>query len=191
MNDVFAIRADGYDFKELDLTLMDVLRHKPEEISVDDVLEFSKRNTKFSKWWWTPETKFIGGSGSEASIPDISPWIDATLVLSPKAYRFLGEVLSEFGELLPVKVYGETYYIFACNTFGQEDVDSCHFDESPEVVDGLKELSFLSEVAGSLVFKSKVELCLSLFCSVRFKGVVESYGLTGVVFSEKLIEDFS
>ena len=39
-----------------------------------------------------------------------------------------------------------------------------------------------------LVFKSPLEKGVTLFCTDRFKDVVESFGLKGLYFDEVLIE---
>ena len=51
----------------------------------------------------------------------------------------------------------------------------------------LKYLEFKPDATRSLVFKSKSEYCLTLFCSGRFKDIIESFDLRGVIFDANLI----
>lgn len=164
----------------------------PENIPFDDVLDFHLKNTAMKSWWKTPETEFIHLSGNtSAPIPDISKWIDSTLVLSPRAYRLLGELLQPSGELLPVSIGEETYYIFNCFILGKEDEEKSRFEPSEGMQIGLELLEFKDSAAELLIFKSKLESCLSIFCGERFKNTVESFELNGIIFDENLIKEYS
>ncbi len=191
MTQFYAIRNDGVKFQALDLEILDITRHLPNNIELHGVLEFSQKNTAMSAWWKTPETEFINIEGEPTSpIPDISLWIDATLVLSPKAYRMLSEILKVSGEFLPVTVGDETYYIFNCFTLGEEDETKSKFEQHEGVSLGLEYLTFKESAAELLIFKSSLQSCLTLFCGDRFKNAVDSFELTGIIFDKNLIEVF-
>lgn len=188
---LYAIRNDGIHYKQLDLTILDVNRHSPDELELEDVIEFSKRNTKMSSWWKTPETDFISVNGDEsAPIPDISLWVDAALVLSPKAHRMLGDLLQPSGEFLPVSIQGEHYYIFNCLSIGEEDTEKSKFEKHKDIPLGLKCLSFKETAYDLVIFKSHLENCLTVFCGERLKAAVDSFSLTGAKFDANLIEQF-
>ena len=188
MNQVYAIRDDGVKFKELDLEILDVTRIAPDNIDEDDIIEFSIKNTEMKLWWKNPETKFIGEPNSP--IPDISIWIDSSLVLSPRAYRLLGDMLQTSGEFLPVLVGDETYYIYNCLDFGEENKDKCKHEYVDGNKFGLEYLEFENSASELLIYKSKLQSCLTLFCNDKFKDAVESFELTGIVFDTNLIEVF-
>lgn len=192
MSKIFAIRNDGIKFLELDLEILDVTRHKPDNVPLDDVLDFHIRNTKMKSWWKTPETDFLKNEADpEAPIPDISCWIDATLLLSPQAHRLLGDTLQSSGEFLPVIVNNETYYIFNCFVIGEANEDSSKHDFEGDMQLGLNYLEFKDSATENLIFKTPFDSCLTLFCTDRFKEIVESFDLKGVVFDKNLIEVFA
>ena len=116
----YAIRKDLPDYQVLDLDLMDVTRNLPDGVDLDSVYDFSQLNTAMISWWQTPETRYISTSSKKAQIPDISCWIDATLVLSPRAYRLLKDTLSNSGELLPVQVGEEHQQIARTDRVAQD-----------------------------------------------------------------------
>lgn len=190
MTMIYAIRNDGLKFKELDLGKFDILRHKPDNVSLDDVLKFNVRNTEMQSWWKRPETEFISLTNKNAIIPDISLSMSGTLVLSPKAYRLLGELMKDYGELLPVEADGETYHLFNCLAIGEADMEKSKFDYEDEhgTKMGITHLEFPENVKDNLVFKTQAESCITIFCNDRFKDIVESYNLTGIKFDEKLLE---
>ena len=188
MSKVYAIRNDYTKYQDLDLLLHDVTRHAPDEVGFDEINNFSLTNLKMASWWVTPSTSFDTNAGFEdVEIPDISQWDRGTLILSPKAYRLLGDILKtdSDGEFLPVDVEGETFYIFNCFVFGEEkSVKFDHYDGKP--ID-LVELTFTQEATENLLLKSKSQNCVTLFCNDRFKSIVHSFDLKGVNFDDNLL----
>jgi len=192
MSQIYAIHNDYKNHKELDLETMDIARHAPDDIDLDDILGFSLANKPMSSWWVAPETKFLDVEDlPNCDIPDISVWAaGACLILSPKAQRLLGEALQQFGELLPVIIGSETYQIFNCLTLGNEDESKCRFRYENEMKLGLEHLEFDKKAPELLIFKSKLESCLTLFCNDQFRDTVQSFELSGLNFDEDLIEIF-
>lgn len=190
MSKIHAIRDGGLKFKELDLEIRDIRRQRPEDVLLDDVLKFHIRNTAMAAWWKTPETEFISQVDPNAAIPDISPWIYSSLVLSPKAYRYLGELLKDSGEFLPVLADGETYWIFNCFVAIDPNDEKCQYDYEQD--DGVKmeitHLEFQDSASNNLVFKTPAEFCVTLFCNEKFKDIIDSFKLTGIAFDENLIQ---
>lgn len=192
MNKMYAIRNNAANYQELDLQIYDVIASKPANINEDTVLDFSETNYAMVDWWTTLDTEFNPIDNPSEPIPDISKWIDATLVLSPRAHRLLGETLKEFGELLPITVKGEIFYIFNCLTYGKIKEELCKksYYEGEEF--GIKTIVFdETDVQEKLIFKTAYNSCFELYCGDRFKNAVETFGLTGSIFSEKLVEDFN
>ena len=183
----YAIRKDVPDYQVLDLDVLDVTRSLPDGVDLDSVYDFSQLNTAMISWWHTPETRYISTSSKKAQIPDISCWVDATLVLSPRAYRLLKDTLSNSGEFLPVQVGNDVHYIFNCFALGRPDEDKCVFNNEEGMEAGLKHLELDPSASELLVFKVQLENCLTLFCNDRFKQIVESFELRGLLLDAKLI----
>jgi len=192
MSQIYALRNDYNHHKELDLETMDIARHAPDDIDLDDILGFSLAHKPMSSWWVAPETKFLDVDDlPNNGIPDISIWAaGACLILSPKAQRILAEMLQPFGEFLPVIIDNETYQIFNCLTLGEEDESKCKFRHENKMKLGLEHLEFNKKTYELLTFKSKLESCLTLFCNDKFKDAVKVFELTGLIFDENLIEIF-
>lgn len=156
---IYSIERDGYKYKELDLEVSDFIDVFPEDIDYVSAQEFSENNISLASSWELLKTDFSEIEGHENLIPDISTWIDATLLLSPKAKRLLGETLAEYGEFLPIKINDETFEIFNCLTLRE------------------------TKEASDLIFKSADSHCANLYCQQRFKDLVEDLDLQGVVFA--------
>jgi hypothetical protein len=188
MNNVFAIRKDIPKYKVLDLNILDITRGFPDDINLNSIYDFSQLNTSMASWWVTPDTQYVSTSKqAKAIVPDISCWVDATLTLSPRAHRLLKDLLSEYGEFLPVSISVELHYIFNCFSEGEPNKEACVFNDEEGMQARLKYLEFDSGVKNLVVFKTKIESCLTLFCTSRFKEIVESFELNGVIFDENLV----
>lgn len=188
MPNIYAIRNDE-KYQELDLEIDDVLSFSPDQIDMDDVLEFHIRNTAMKSWWKTPVVEFIDLTETDnAQVPDIRHWVDSGLILSPKAYRLLGQSLQPCGEFLPLLVGDETYQLFNCFTVGDADDEKSQFEYYEGQRLGIVKLVFDDEAANNLIWKTPLESCLSLFCSDRLKNIVETYELTGIWFDQNLIQ---
>jgi hypothetical protein len=143
-----------------------------------------------AKWWPTMYAEFKQIEDKPpAAIPDICEWRGASIVLSPKAYKALRTTLNNFGEFLPVICERETYYIFNCLTFGQIDEINSKQDIQDGVFMGTKNVRFNSvDIADKAVFKTKLDRCLTIFCSSKLKDAVTSNNLTGIEFKEDLAD---
>ena len=174
---VYAIQNDDYRYKTVDLEVDDILDFYEDKESDLQIYEFSRNNLSLVEQWQRIQTGWFEIEDGENITPDISTWIDATLFLSPKAYRFLFDMLQPFGEFLPVHMNNEVFFIFNCLTLAQED--------SQKTTD--TEISFSKhEIENKIVFKNKTQFCIDTFCTDIFKNSVEEFELKGLKFSQKL-----
>ncbi|MFC6631839.1 hypothetical protein [Microbulbifer taiwanensis] len=51
MTKIYAIRNDGFGYQSLDLTLLDIARFAPENLNPDQVMDFSRQNSRLAGWW--------------------------------------------------------------------------------------------------------------------------------------------
>jgi hypothetical protein len=163
---IYKIDNDDFRYQELDLFIDDFIDAFPADMSDIAIHDFSRNNLALAPHWPSMVTGFSIIEGRENFIPDIAVWIDATLLLSPKAYRLLGDLLLPFGEFLPIHIDDEIYQIFNCLT----------------VID------LNGDLNATVAFKpSKVsnEIEMAVYCTDRLKEAIQSFGLQGIVF-EKL-----
>lgn len=162
---IYRIENDGFRYQELDLEMGDLIDSFPDNLSTLEIHDFSQHNMALSPYWKPVSTGFSSIEGSENQLPDITYWIGATLVLSPKAYRYLGELLSPYGEFLPVMIGGEAYQIFNCLGIVGEGMP-------------------LAEIKDKAVFKASWESTQKIFCSEQLKEAIHTFDLAGSVFEE-------
>lgn len=190
--ETYLIKNDEYKFQEFDLEIENILDFFPEKYDIIDLYDFSLINISFEKCWGNIETGFTAiDNDPKATIPDISCWIGATLILSPRAYSILNPLIHSYGEFLPVQCYGETFYIFNCLTLGKvnESQSEQRFFEG-EVV-GINKLIFeANDISDKPIFKTTYTNCLDVFCDENIKNTVQQNKLTGVIFNTNLIAEF-
>jgi hypothetical protein len=162
---IFIIDNDDFRYQELDLFIDDFIDAFPADISDIAIHDFSRNNLSLAPYWPSMVTGFSAIEGRENLIPDIAVWIDATLLLSPKAYRLLGDLLLPYGEFLPLHIEDEIYQIFNCLTVADLDIDD----------------------TSRVVFKpseSSNEIDMAVYCTDRLREAVQSFGLQGIVFEK-------
>lgn len=190
MSKVYAVRrASNPYYRELELDVMDVVRYSPDEVSLDEITDFSEHNTSMASWWQPITTNFYDDADDQdKDVPDISPWVGATLVLSPKAYRLLKDTLEKDGEFLPLKINSEKYFLFNCLSLGQDDKQLSEIEYDGDIPLWVNKLVTAPTNEKHAVFKSKLEKGQTLFATERFKNAVKEFRLKGVLFDENLIE---
>lgn len=171
---LYKIVNDGFDFQELDLEIDDLLAYFPESLSTDEAYNFSQSNLSLKDFWPSFQTGFSTIEGEKNLMPDISYWIGATLVISPKAYRFLAELLSPYGELLPFSVSGEIYYIFNC----LHSIPAKPSSDNPDEPDFDEELKLESNE----IIKPEAPFLPRIYCGDRLREAVSAFGLRGINF---------
>lgn len=171
---IYKVENDGFRFQELDLEVYDFQRYFPNEISTLELHQFSENNLSLTKYWPSMSSGFSPIEGGENLLPDVSCWIGATLLLSPKAYRLLGETLKPFGEFLPISIENDVYQIFNCLsacTVTSGDEYQMEFDQA--------------DVKNKVIFKPEKGFDSNLYCLDQLKSAIESFDLQGVVFRDQ------
>ena len=171
---IFAIRRDGYHYQELDLEIDDFIANMPENIDYGTVHDFSIENIALAQYWKPLRTGFSEIKGEKNLIPDVANWIGATLLLSPKANRYLNELLSPFGEFLPVQIENDTFYIFNCLTIADGNLLNGKFSFNEESIEN------------KIIFKTPQQQCIDIYCTEQLKSAIETFELQGVIFDSNL-----
>lgn len=173
---VYFISQTNFDYQELDLEVDDFIDHFPDTISDLDAQRFSYAGVQLADFWPNMEVSLRETEFGNNFLPDIGHWMHAALFLSPLAYRYIGELMKPYGELLPIKIEGECWWIFNCTT-------SAELLES-KATDEVKFNAF--SVEGKLLFKCTDARAQGIYCSNKFKDLVESYGLKGISFESSI-----
>ena len=130
-------------------------------------------------------------------IPDITTWQTNFLVLNQKAYDALKEMLEPLGELLPLVVESDTYYLFNPLVRLPDDVidmekSEYEYHNTEEEPVGFKVLYFNENTIpeDELLFCLQNDFAYNIYCDVRFKNIVSEKGLCGLCFNATLIDPY-
>lgn len=171
---LYKVANSGFDYQELDLEIDDLINYFPEHLTTDEIYSFSQLNLALTGFWPKFKTGFSTIEGEKNLLPDITYWIGATLLLSPRAGRLLGDLLAQYGELLPVRIDGEDYSLFNCLRV-LEGVGDPDIDETPK---------FTLDNAAPDIFKPSAPFLPRIYCTQKMVDTVMAYGLNGVDFIE-------
>lgn len=188
---VYRINNDGWKYQDPSIDLERVIANVPEEIEDSMAFQFPQHNLALATTWSTVPLNFKQIMPDSQGVPDICTWHGACLILSPKAYDAVGQLISPFGEFLPVDYEGVVYQIFNCRTFGRtDDINSKveRFEGVPMEVD---KLAFNAlEVSDKAIFKTQLNHCACCFCGDLFKEAIEKAELCGIRFETDLTHIF-
>ncbi|MCO1336507.1 hypothetical protein MO867_19425 [Microbulbifer sp. OS29] len=153
---------------------------------------YSWDNKALSEIWEDVGGTFVKVNGlKHTERPDITTWNGANLVLSQKAHSALSKDLAPHGEFLPITLDGAPYIIFNCLNAISADKSVSEADIQNDLWMGVKSIGFTEEdVDQNLIFKTKFDRCVTLYCGDRFKSLVEDANLKGINFLEDLVAAF-
>jgi hypothetical protein len=147
----------------------------------------------WAEFWKPVEASFRDDSDKQNIVtpPDITVWFTSNnIALNQKAYDVLGRVLASYGELLPISCEGIAYWLL--HTTQKTGMDFVNLELSKRIVeDGgytdMISLAFKEEkLKDLLIFQTEFSDYRNLYCTEKFKTLVETAGLTGLVFSTDL-----
>jgi hypothetical protein len=150
----------------------------------------------WTEFWQALEVQFHDDSDKKniSSLPDITCWFTDQLVLNEHAYNTLSEVLNPYGEFLPVKYKGTSFWVFHVTKLTSLDVidqtDSARTVEASGHIE-VERMSFISStVKDLLVFKTEYNGFKNVYCSDKLKSILDDADLKGLVFNENLASIF-
>lgn len=169
---------DGYDF-------LDKLGEK---------FELSDFGKPMQQAWQPVKGKFYPKVDA-TTVPDITTWQTDLLLLNQKAYESLKEILEPLGELLPVEVESDTYYLF--NVLARLpdnviDTEKSEYEYYEEEAVGFRILNFVEKniPTDKLLFCVQNNFAYNIYCDERLKNFINEKGLCGLYFNTTLIDPY-
>lgn len=150
-----------------------------EALGEDTDFYMDERPLSYKDQWQPMEIAFSDAfGGSQKPTPDISLNV-GKIFISEKAYDLLKEVISKFGELLPVSYEGKKGFIF-------NGLTTVNTDEKLSINDPMNDRFSIKFSQDSIedisIFKAEIDYD-GYFCNDEFKEIIENNGLTGLNFS--------
>lgn len=174
---IYKIHNDG-GFAEVHPDLKNISIKSPDrQIITSAIREFSSYNGG-----WVNLEGII--EENSKPIPAITRLNGPDLVLAPAAYEYMHEELSEYGEFYDIHLKGESFHLFRClNRIENIDKANSSLNEFDEIVT----LGFLPEdIKGHLIWTTSFDGGEGLYCSKKFKALVNEKSFSGVEFDVDL-----
>ncbi|WP_444920875.1 hypothetical protein ACJJID_19415 [Microbulbifer sp. CnH-101-G] len=189
----FKLLSNHRDFLAFKLPMKDVILRLGKKIPAKSLMHFYKHNLSLKDNWEDLNADFIAADGVNVTseIPDVTTWVNGTLVFSDKAKEAISEHICSLGEFLPVSTPAGNFWIFNCqNQVSAEEMGSHNTEQNDQVLD-LEKISFRKEDIGkNLIFKTQYDGYRSLYCSSDFCKILDDLGIKGIRFSSELSEVF-
>jgi len=169
----------------------------PHEIGAKLGNPFVLRRNPISAWKenWKPLSVEFADESDKKDVtapPDITVWFTDNLVLNQRAYQALQDTLSPYGEFLPVHCEGIEYWVLhitKCADPGAIDEKNSarHIDESSFI--NLERLAFNEDkLSDVLLFRTEYTGYRNIYCTEKFKTLIEGAGLKGLLFTDDLTQ---
>ncbi|MHA2828633.1 hypothetical protein [Vibrio harveyi] len=185
---VFKICDDHENFKTMSSTPDEIAMQLGDFNLFERILRQPTENDSLQDIWKQVDVCFEDVLVSNSQLPDVSVWLRTFLVLSPKAYSALKGSLELAGEFLPIRVDDDSWYIYSCFHFGQEEPDQCVEKIEYGFSAGVEKLVFVeSDINKKVLFKSRLDGASNLFCNQRFVEVFQEHDLRGITFTDELV----
>lgn len=166
------------------------------DISLDEIKAkmgdyFALDTPSWKEVWAPPELTFTDDSDQKTAktLPDITCWFTDELILSDKAYSLIHKQIRNCGEFLPATYDGETYWVLHVTTvIDSNAIDITNSSRTTEE-DGyvqVDSLQFKQSYQYPILFKTEYTDYRNIYCTDKFKQLVESHNLNGLVFSGDL-----
>jgi hypothetical protein len=144
---------------------------------------------------WKPVKGTYVINAYTSTIPDITTWQTDMLALNQKAYDALKDMLETFGELLPIEVNDETYYLFNVVERLPDDaidMDNSEYEYYEEEPVGFRILNLDAKNIPEerMIFCVQNDFAYNLYCDDRFIKLLEEKGLKGLHFNTTLIDPY-
>lgn len=162
------------------------------EYMLGDIFLLNDPTSTWSDFWKPLPGKFTDWSDKKnvLKIPDITVWFTNEIVLNKKGYEDLANSLNNYGEFLPITVEGKPYWVLHVTKFVTEDaINTLHstriIDEAECIT--VEDLAFNEQAISDLfIFRTEFTGYKNIYCTEKFKTLIETAGLRGLLFSTDL-----
>lgn len=184
---MFKICPDYIRYTSLALSIEDVFFKKIYKYPPKQILHFNRYNEPIQEIWQVGSVfgSFmpVDGITRGSEIPDITTWMPGTLVFSDQSRQSL-PYLEKFGEFLPLLTDSGRYWIFNCLHIEYADeARSKRTMEDGEIREVINLTFKIPRQSDLLVFKTDFDNYRNIFCSERFRDIVEHLGYSGIFFN--------
>lgn len=190
MTHYYRIQPEQEHYMEFKLDAFDFLEKLGEKYELSDLGKPIEHD------WQSIQGKFYPRVNAR-EFPDITTWQTNFLILNQKAFDALNETLKPFGELLPLEVDSETFYLFNPLVQLEDDIidmekTEYEYHQTEEEPVGFKVLNFDEKniPEDKLIFCVQNDFAYNLYCDERFKNIVTEKGLCGLVFNTILADPY-
>lgn len=181
---IYRLRFDRFNFMTFDIW--------PDEVEEKLGDMFILDSPEWRQFWKPLNAQFsdMSDAGGVIKIPDITCWFTDNLALNKTAFDALSNILRGYGELLPCQCEGIPYWVL--HVTHKTGLDAVNLTKSERIVEAggyidMQSLVFNEDkLKDVLIFKTEFSNYRNIYCTEKFKSLIEGLGLKGLLFSTDL-----
>jgi hypothetical protein len=133
---------------------------------------------------WKPLEVEAFQNENTVDLPDLSIWRDL-IIMNQRAFEALSDLLSPFGEFLPVELLGKTGYLYHCTNIHHFSETEVTYQMHGDIYAGVTHLQF-SENFDAHIVTGIHKVYANTYCSEAVAKVIKDNKLTGLLLIKDL-----
>ncbi len=186
---IYRITEDMEQYMRFHIESMELYAKMGDDITIN----LGGSRERYASIWNTPNCHFYTNESDfpdAIKVPDITLWT-TRLLLNEKALDILRAPLQEICEFLPVNCEGNTYHIANILCIAEDrhalDIEHSRYHEIDGYKMDLECIAFREErLNGVPLFKSEYDACNRIFCTEKFRDLIDTHQLKGILFRTDL-----
>ena len=133
---------------------------------------------------WKPLEVEVFQNENTVDLPDLSIWRDL-IIMNQRAHEALSDLLSPFGEFLPVELLGKNGYLYHCTNIHHFSETEVTYQMHGDIYAGVTHLQF-SENFDAHIVTGIHKVNSDMYCSEAVAKVIQDNKLTGLLLIKDL-----
>lgn len=133
---------------------------------------------------WKPLEVEVFQNENTVDLPDLSIWRDL-IIMNQRAFEALDDLLSPFGEFLPVELLGKTGYLYHCTNIHHFLETEVTYQMHGDIYAGVTHLQF-SDNFDAQVVTGIHKVYANTYCSEAVAKAISDNKLTGLLLIKDL-----
>jgi hypothetical protein len=133
---------------------------------------------------WKPLEVEVFQNENTVDLPDLSIWRDL-IIMNQRAHEALSDLLSPFGEFLPVELLGKTGYLYHCTNIHHFLETEVTYQMHGDIYAGVTHLQF-SDNFDAQVVTGIHKVYANTYCSEAVAKAISDNKLTGLLLIKDL-----
>lgn len=181
---MFKLFDDLYQYQSYFIDNEDFLELLDPHIGERSAMRLSTSSTTIKDFWKPLEVEVFHNQNT-IDLPDISTWQVGMIIMNQRAHEALSDLLSPFGEFLPVELLGKTGYLYHCTNIHHFLETEVTYRMHGDIYAGVTHLQF-SDNFDAHIATGIHKVNSDMYCSEAVAKAISDNKLTGLLLIKDL-----